>query len=211
MNKYVKLINNCPVADSRVIAFGFGTTNKSILNLSRSHESGLKKFGKVTFQRAPTESGQTQTFIELNERQVMLLLTYTRSNKATDSFRESLVREFFEMRQQLEKNEVIRLSGVQARKSLTESVQDSGENERMHGHGYSTYTKMIYEITGLRDEYQSFHKENPKGNFRISITPDELDRVRLAESLIKPLIELEKQYSEIKDTLKPLFETREIS
>jgi len=33
---------------------------------------------------------------------------------------------------------------------------------------------------------------------------------KLAESLIKPMLKLEKEYSEIKKTLEPLFKTKEI-
>jgi len=109
----------------------------------------------------------------------------------------------------------IRLAGIEVRKSLTETIQESGENERMHGHGYSQYTKMVYEITGLTGQFAIYKgmmkAQGLKPNdFRSKITPDELKRVELAESLVKPLIELDKQYSEIKDTLKPLFEKKGI-
>jgi len=122
-------------------------------------------------------------------------------------------RYFIQCEKEYRKHEAIRLSGIQIRKTLTDSVQESGENERMHGHGYSTYTKMVYEICGLKVKYEQFKKDWPtRKDFRdTQLDSDQLKRVELAESLIKPLLELEKQYSEIKDTLKPLFETREIS
>ena len=109
-------------------------------------------------------------------------------------------------------SKAIRAIGKEVRKSLTDAVQESGEQERMHGHGYSQYTKMVYEIVGIKDIYKEYKKKYPKGtDFREHwMTPDELKRVELAESLIKPLLELDKQYSEIKDTLKPLFEGKEI-
>ncbi len=107
-------------------------------------------------------------------------------------------------------NKAIRLLGKEVRKSLTDAVQESGEQERMHGRGYSNYTNMVYELLGIKAEYKSFRKCCPKGDFRTTLTPEELKRVELAESLIKPLLELDKQYSEIKDTLKPLFNKKEI-
>ena len=101
----------------------------------------------------------------------------------------------------------IKLLSKHTRKSLTDSVQESGENERMHGHGYSTYTKMVYEICGLKVKYEQFKKDWPtRKDFRdTQLDSYQLKRVEMAESLIKPLLELEKQYSEIKETLKPLF------
>ena len=38
-----------------------------------------------------------------------------------------------------------------------------------------------------------------------------LKRVELAESLIKPMLELEREYSQIKETLEPLFVVKEIT
>jgi len=122
------------------------------------------------------------------------------------------VRDYFiEIEKRYRKTEVIRLASKQVRKSLTDSVRDSGENDRMHGNGYSNYTRMVYEITGLKEEYKKYKQFEAEGAFRDWIEPDELKRVELAESLIKPLLELDKQYSEIKETLKPLFEKKEIN
>lgn len=215
MDKLIEVKNYEATADSRVIAEGFMSSNKSILNLIRSHKRGLKKFGKVTFEKAPTKNGQIQSFARLNEPQTLLLLTYTRSNEATDGFREQLIREFCEQREALKRKEVVRLAGIETRKSLMETVGNCGENERMHGKGYSNYTRMIYEICGLTEKYKEYKAtmkaRGLKANdFRGTLSPAELKRVKLAESLTKPLLELEKQYSEIKDTLKPLFEKKEI-
>lgn len=215
MDKLVEVNNHTITADSRLIAKGFKSSNKSILNLIRSHETGLNKFGKVTFEKAPTENGQIQSFVKLNEPQTMLLLTYTRSNQATDRFREQLVKEFFEMREAVKRQEAARLAGIETRKTLTDTIKDSGENERMHGHGYSSYTRMVYDVTGLTPVFE-LYKGSMKargmkvGDFRETLSPEELKRIELAESLIKPLLELDKQYSEIKDTLKPLFERKEL-
>jgi len=89
----------------------------------------------------------------------------------------------------------------------------------MHGHGYSTYTKMVYSLTGLTNDFNDwkeyidqYKKAGVSCNtsFREYIEPEDLKRIELAESLIKPLLELDKQYSEIKETLKPLFERKEL-
>jgi len=98
------------------------------------------------------------------------------------------------------------------RLSLTDSIKLSEENERMHGHAYSTYTLMIYEIVGIKPLYMQYKKTHDKvEGFRKSLSEDELKRVSIAEGLVKPLLEMEKQYGEIKDTLKPLFEVKEIN
>ncbi len=108
----------------------------------------------------------------------------------------------------------LRLLGKEVRKSLTDAVQESGEQERMHGRGYSNYTRMVYELTGLAETFKEFKIDYPdtwkKKKFRDYLHAEDSKRVELAESLIKPLLELDKQYNEIRDTLKPLFNKKEI-
>ena len=87
----------------------------------------------------------------------------------------------------------LRMKGKVVRLSLTDTVRDSGENERMHGHGYSTYTNLAYKLTGIK-----------KGD-RDLLAPDDLKRLESAEALMKTLMDMGKEYNEIKDTLQPIF------
>ena len=86
-----------------------------------------------------------------------------------------------------------RIAGKMARRTLTDSIQDSGENERMHGHAYTTYTKLAYKLTGIST------------GSRDSLDSEDLKRLENAELLMKGLIEAGQTYNEIKDTLKPIF------
>lgn len=91
------------------------------------------------------------------------------------------------------KKQASRLAGIETRKTLTDVIQDSGENERMHGHGYTNYTKLAYKLTGLT-----------KGQ-RDTLPPEDLDRLDSVESIIRGLVKAGKQYQEIKGSLLPLF------
>ncbi len=119
-------------------------------------------------------------------------------------------RYFIKAEKQLRKHESIRLATIETRKTLTDKIQESGENERMHGHGYSTYTRLVYSLVGLDERYKTWKvlQKNGKSNFRDSLLPGALKMVELAESIIKPLIEMEKQYSEIKETVEPIFKKK---
>ena len=127
----------------------------------------------------------------------------------------SEVRKYFLKCEEIAKQKAItRAIGKEARKTLTDAIEESGENDRMHGRGYSNFTRLVYSITGLNkkfDIYKIIRKAQglkPDG-FRDSIQKDELEQIELAESLIKPLLKLEKEYSDIKTTLEPLFKKRE--
>lgn len=110
------------------------------------------------------------------------------------------------------KSYALRVAGIETRKTLTDKIQESGENERMHGHGYSTYTRLIYSLTGLTETYKEWKIDYPDGKkkFRDYLIPEDLKRIELAEGIIKPLVEMGKQYSEIKETLEPLFKNKTI-
>ena len=45
-----------------------------------------------------------------------------------------------------ERTKLERIKGQVARRTLTDLILESGENERMKGHAYSTYTSMIYKF-----------------------------------------------------------------
>lgn len=216
MRDIVTIKRNEPVIDTLDMAVGFDMQHRSIMRLVNIHEKSIKKFGKVRFEITPSEKGQNQRHAYLNEAQATFVGTLMNNKGRAIDFKIQLVEEFQKMKDYIQNQQTIRLVGKEVRKSLTDAVSDSGENERMHGHGYSSYTNMVYEITGLKSEYRQFKSDQKivdgydKLTFRDVINPADLKRVELAESLIKPLLDLEKQYSEIKETLKPLFEKKEI-
>ncbi len=105
----------------------------------------------------------------------------------------------------------IELAAKETRKSLTDAVEEYGENERMHGHGFSTYTLMVYKLLGIKDQYRAWKKTAKKGDdFRITLEPDLRKRVATTESMVKSMLELGNEYDDIKATIEPLFEVKEI-
>ena len=86
-----------------------------------------------------------------------------------------------------------RIRGKEARRTLTDEIRDTGENERMHGHGYATYTRLAYKFTGIQ-----------KGD-RDKLSPEDLDRLENVELLMKGYLKAGQDYQQIKDALSPLF------
>lgn len=128
-----------------------------------------------------------------------------------------IVRQYFLKCEEIAKQKaIVRAIGKETRKTLTDAIEESGENERMHGRGHSNFTRLVYSVTGLTGAFKQFKSDQKivdgydKLSFRDTLTPKQLEQVDLAESLIKPLLKLEKEYSDIKATLEPLFKTKEI-
>lgn len=87
----------------------------------------------------------------------------------------------------LRKHGEYRMEGKLIRRSFTDTVKDSGENERMHGHAYSTYTVLINKSLGLGSKVD-----------RSSLSDEMLEKLARKEDLVRCMIADGKQYGEIK-------------
>ena len=79
----------------------------------------------------------------------MLAMGYT-GDKAM-KFKEAYIRQFNAMEKALIGKMKEREKGIAVRQALTNALQLSQENERMHGHAYSTYTNVIYKAVFGKD------------------------------------------------------------
>lgn len=99
------------------------------------------------------------------------------------------------------KTELERAKGIAVRQALTKAIQQSNENERMHGHAYSTYTNAIYksvfgkDAKQIREQYGISRKEN----LRDFLDEDELKKIQNAEMIVSGLIGYGWGYGEIKE------------
>jgi len=218
MSDIIKVENKKCFIDSEGLALLADIERRSITRLITNHYKDLEEFGVMRFEITKPEKsgGRPKTLYMLNEQQATLLTTFMKNSDKVKKFKKKLVKEFFKMRDYIQKQEITRAIGIETRKSLTDAVQESGEPKRTHGHAYSLYTNMVYDLVGLKDKQNTWRAgrnqcaSDYSENFRDDLTPDELKRVEQAEAFIKPLLEMDKQYKEIQTILKPLFETKEI-
>lgn len=128
------------------------------------------------------------------EKAMQFKLAYIRQFNAM----EKTLKEILEERH---KTEMERAKGIAVRQALTKTIQQSGENDRMHGHAYSTYTNVIYQsIFGknakqLREEYGIGKKDTLRDCFN----EEELKAVQSAEMLVSSLINYGWGYEQIKE------------
>ena len=91
------------------------------------------------------------------------------------------------------KQQLLRDSSKLTRRTLTDIIKDSGENERMRGHAYSNYTKLIYQKLGIEYTKQK--------NFRDNLTAEQLKAVESLEKLAEAYLRLGYDYSQIKSAI----------
>lgn len=129
----------------------------------------------------------------------MLAMGYT-GDKAM-KFKEAYIRQFNAMEKALIGKMKEREKGIAVRQALTNALQLSQENERMHGHAYSTYTNVIYKAVfgkdakHLREEYGIAKKDNLRDCF----SEEELKAVQSVEMVVSGLIDFGWSYEQIKD------------
>ena len=94
-----------------------------------------------------------------------------------------------------------RAKGIGARLALTDVILQSGENERMKGHGYSVYTDLIYKaVLGVTaKKYREQHGLDDQENIRDNLSSEELMRVAKMEQLVSSLMNTGFGYKRIKE------------
>lgn len=202
----IKTVNKeeVTVVTSLDIAETFGKEHRRVLqdirDLKCSEEFRLRNFVQSNYVN---EQGHKQPmFIMTRDGFTLLAMGYT-GEKAMQ-FKEAYIRQFNAMEKALIGKIREREKGIGVRRVLTDNLQRTSENERMHGHAYSTYTDLIYKsVFGktakqLRLDLNIGNKEN----IRDYLTEEELLLVQNAEMLVSSLVGYGWGYGEIKEFLE---------
>lgn len=132
----------------------------------------------------------------------LLVMGYT-GEKAM-KFKLAYIKQFNAMESTLQGKRIEREKGIAVRQSLTKALQQSTENERMHGHAYSTYTNCIYKVLfgmnakQLREKYGIDKKEN----LRDYLSEEGLRAVQSMECLVSGLVDCGWGYDQIKEFIQ---------
>lgn len=145
-------------------------------------------------------NGKKNPMFYMNRDGFTLLVMGYGGEKAM-KFKLAYIKQFNAMEELLKGKLLEREKGIAIQQALTKTIQLSGENDRMHGHTYSTYTNVIYKaIFGknakqLREEYGI----NKKDDLRECFAAEELQAVRSTEMLVGGLINCGWGHDQIKD------------
>lgn len=173
---------------------------RDIKELECSEEFRLSNFGESSYRN--TQNKKQPMYYMTRDGFTLLVMGYT-GHKAM-KFKEAYIKQFNAMEKQLKEKLVERQKGIAVRQALTKSIQQSNENERMHGHAYSTYTNCIYKVIfgknakQLREEYGIDKKANPRDYF----SSEELKAVQSMECLVSGLVDCGWDYNRIKDFIQ---------
>ena len=132
----------------------------------------------------------------------ILVMGYT-GEKAMQ-FKEAYIRQFNNMEKLLKEKFVERQKGITVRHIVTDMIKQSNENDRMHGHAYSTYTDVIYKALFGKSAKQ-FREQfglSKKDSLRDCFTQEELKAIQSKEMLVSSLIDCGWGYDQIKEFIQ---------
>lgn len=119
-------------------------------------------------------------------------------------------RKYINLENECRNKYIKRLALIETRKSLTDKVKDSGENDRMHGFAYSNYTILVYKLCKLDDAFKLWKSSESDIPFRDTITQEDIKRVDTVEKLVDAYLSMGKQYNEIKESLSKIVTFKKI-
>ena len=199
----IKTVNKeeVTVVTSLDIAETFGKEHKNVLRDIRELECS-DEFNRLNFELTSyidARNRKQDMYYITRDGFTLLVMGYT-GEKAM-RFKEAYIRQFNAMEKALIGKLKEREKGIAVRQALTKAIQQSNENERMHGHAYSTYTDVIYKslfgksAKQLREEYGVSKNDNLRDYF----SEEDLKKVQNAEMLVSSLIGYGWGYNEIKN------------
>lgn len=204
----IKTVNKeeVTVVTSLDVAETFEKEHKHVLeDIRRICESlSTAEISALFYESEYTASNGKKNPLYLMNRDGFTLLVMGYTGEKAMRFKLSYINQFNQMEGLLKLKMLEREKGIAVRQALTKALQQSAENERMHGHAYSTYTDLVYRsVFGksakqLREELGISKKDNLRDFFN----PEELQMIQNAEMLVSSLMGYGWGYSDIKDFIE---------
>ncbi|WP_195558239.1 Rha family transcriptional regulator [Ligilactobacillus salivarius] len=187
-----------PYTTSEIIANNTNNSRIAVRRLIEKHINRLKQFGKVEFEMQPLPSGQKAKVYKLNEQQATLLITFLDNSDIVANFKTLLVKQFYEMRDELTKRNINRVIEKPVKKTLMESVKNWKYTSK---HAYSNINRLLIKgATGL--SIKALKKK--RGDAKVALdllTSQEQEKYKQLEQKVIAYIEANFDYQLIKALL----------
>lgn len=204
----IKKINKEEIATctSLDVAETFSKMHKDVLETIRGIKDTIStaEFSALFCEESYIASNGKRNPMYIMNRDGFTLLVMGYNGEKAMRFKLEYIKQFNAMEKALRGKLLEREKGIAVRQALTKALQQSSENERMHGHAYSTYTNCIYKALfdknakQLRAEYGI----DKKIDLRNCFDEEELKAIKSMEMLVSGLIDCGWGYDKIKSFIK---------
>ena len=194
------LLGDEPFTTSLIISKYAEVTHKAIRQLINKYETKLIGMGKVEFQMEPLSSGQKIKIFKLNEVQATFIITLLKNTPKVVSFKEELSKQFFIMKQELMKRQIIREMEKPVRKELTDTIKEYMPDDKW---AYGNVTRLLCKtITNYNPKkLKELRDAKNSHSFMDILTSEEFESYQSLEQKVITLIELGMDYQEIKEVI----------
>lgn len=184
------------------IAETFGKEHYHVLEDIRSIQGNISSpefSGLFMLQSYTAGNGKKNPMFIMN-RDGFTLLVMGYTGETAMRFKLAYIKQFNAMEQALRGKLIEREKGIAVRQALTKALQQSTEDQRMHGHAYSTYTNCIYKVLFGMNAKQMREQRGigAKESLRDCLNPEELRAVQSMERLVSGLVDCGWEYDAIK-------------
>lgn len=194
------------VVSSLDVAETFEKNHRDVMESIRNIETNISsaEFSALFYLESYKASNGKTNPMYLMTRDGFTLLVMGYTGVKAMQFKLAYIKQFNAMEMTLQGKLIEREKGIAVRQSLTKALQQSTENERMHGHAYSTYTNCIYKVLfgknakQLREEIGIGKKEN----LRDYLPEEQLRAIQSMECLVSGLVDCGWGYEQIKEFIQ---------
>lgn len=172
-------------------------------SIAQSSENEYELKFEETLINVNTSNGSTRTIPVFNLTQTQWLYVATKFN---DVARAKLVLRWKQLEKERLATKMEREISKIARRTFTDALQESGENERMHGFAYSTYTNKIYKaLFNMNAKQLREYLNLPKGeNIKDKLPQLAVKRILALEGVAQHLLEMGCTYDDICEQIDSL-------
>lgn len=188
-----------PYTTPDVIASNTGNSLRSVNNLVRYKKKHLERFGILHFENAKLNGrGRPRKIYHLNEQQATLLITFLDNTPQVELFKVALVKQFYEMRNELTKRNINRAIEKPVKKTLMDSIKNWKHASK---YAYSNINKLLIKVaTGMN--IQELKKQRGDAKTALDLlTSQEQEKYKELENKVIAFINTDFDYSLIKALL----------
>lgn len=188
-----------PYTTPEVIAANTGIKRRSVIDLIARNKEELEQFGILRFEIVKINGrGRPRKIYHLNEQQATLLLTFLDNTPQIKAFKVALVKQFYEMRDELTKRNVNRAIEKPVKKTLMDCIKKWKYASK---YAYSNINRLLIKgATGL--SINALKKE--RGDAKVALdllTSQEQEKYKQLEQKVIAYIEANFDYQLIKALL----------
>ena len=188
-----------PYTTPEVIAANTGIKRRSVIDLIVRNKEELEQFGILRFEIVKiNRRGRPRKIYHLNEQQATLLLTFLDNTPQIKAFKVALVKQFYEMRDELTKRNINRAIEKPVKKTLMDCIKKWKYASK---YAYSNINRLLIKgATGL--SIKALKKE--RGDAKVALdllTSQEQEKYKQLEQKVIAYIEADFDYQLIKALL----------